>query len=85
MEQTIQKALDNIYNRRKNSRDLLRENTLNRWVSGSIGSEELGERAAVLGINLYQPEYCVVCAVRRGKIFPYGVPGGLSGTVVCQL
>lgn len=67
MEQTIQKALDNIYNRRKNSRDLLRENTLNRWVSGSIGSEELGERAAVLGINLYQPEYCVVCAVRRGK------------------
>ncbi len=67
MEQTIQKALDNIYNRRKNSRDLLRENTLNRWASGSIGSEELSERAAVLGINLYQPEYCVVCAVRRGK------------------
>ena len=56
-----------IYNRRKNSRDLLRENTLNRWASGSIGSEELSERAAVLGINLYQPEYCVVCAVRRGK------------------
>lgn len=67
MEQTIQKALDNIYNSRKNSRDLLRENTLNRWASGSIGSEELSERAAVLGINLYQPEYCVVCAVRRGK------------------
>lgn len=39
MEQTIQKALDNIYNRRKNSRDLLRENTLNRWVSGSIGAK----------------------------------------------
>lgn len=67
IEQTIRKALDNLYNRRQNSRDLLRENTLARWTAGTIGSEELSERAAVLGINLYQPEYCVLCAVRQGK------------------
>lgn len=67
IEQTIRKALDNLYNRRQNSRDLLRENTLARWTAGTIGSEELSERAAVLGINLYQPEYCVLCAVRHGK------------------
>lgn len=67
MAQTVRKALDNLYNSRKNSRDLLRENTLARWTAGTIGSEELSERATVLGLNLYQPEYCVLCAVRQGK------------------
>ena len=66
MIQTIQTALDNVYKRRSNSRTLLQENVLRRWASGTISGEELSERAAVLGINLYQPVYCAVCMGKRG-------------------
>ena len=65
--QTIQTALDNVYKRRANSRTLLQENILRRWAAGTISSEELSERTAVLGINLYQPAYCAVCMVKRGS------------------
>lgn len=63
--QTIQSALDNVYQKRQNSETLLKENTLRRWAMGTIGTEELGERAAVLGINLYQPVYCAICLRKR--------------------
>lgn len=65
VEQTVQKALDNLYGKRQNGESLLRGNILRRWVSGTIASEELGERALMLHLNLYLPEYCVVCFVKR--------------------
>jgi len=63
--QTIQTALDNIYQNRHNMETILKENMLRRWTLGMISSEELGERAAVLGVNLYQPSYCTICMVKR--------------------
>lgn len=60
--------MDNIYQNRHNSSKLLLENTLRRWISGTIGSEELSERAVVLGINLYQPAYCALCIVKRKRV-----------------
>lgn len=65
IEQTVSNALNNIYHRHQNTSGLLSENILRRWINGSITSEELGERAAVLGINLYLPQYCVICIVKR--------------------
>lgn len=66
-EQNIHNTLNNIYQKRHSSASLLRENTLRRWLVGTIGEEELGERAAMLGINLYRMNYCVVCFQRRGN------------------
>lgn len=63
--QTVQAALDNIYRNRAGSENLLRENTLRRWAAGSIGAEELGERASVLGWDLYCPRFCVLCMAPR--------------------
>ena len=74
MIQTIQTALDNVYKRRSNSRTLLQENVLRRWASGTISGEELSERAAVLGINLYQPVYCAVCMRKRAMEAPPRFP-----------
>lgn len=61
LEETIEKALDNIYANQKNSHHLFRKNILLRWANGNITDEELSERANLLGINLYMPEYCAVC------------------------
>ncbi len=61
----MQAALDNIYRNRAGSENLLRENTLRRWAAGSIGAEELGERASVLGWDLYCPRFCVLCMAPR--------------------
>lgn len=65
--QTIESTLDNIYKNRRSSESLLKENTMRRWALGTISAEELGERAAVLGINLYQQTFCVLCIVRRNQ------------------
>lgn len=67
IEQTVSNALNNLYHRRQNTSGLLSENILRRWINGSITSEELSERASVLGINLYLPQYCVICIVKRTK------------------
>ncbi|MCD8327344.1 MAG: response regulator, partial [Lachnospiraceae bacterium] len=67
VEQTVRNALENIYQERQSTEFLLLENTLRRWTQGNIGSEELSDRASVLGINLYQAAYCVICIVRRGN------------------
>ena len=65
LEETIEKALNNIYNSRKISKQLFHDNILLRWVNGSIGSEELSERGGILDINLYLPEYCVMCVASK--------------------
>lgn len=67
VEQTVQKALDNLYRQRQIGENLLRENILRRWVSGSISGEELGERAVPLGLNLYLKAYCTVCFIKISK------------------
>ena len=65
LEETIEKALDNIYASRQNSEQLFRSNILMRWVSGSINIDELSERASLLNINIYLPSYCAVCIAKR--------------------
>ncbi|GHT61165.1 DNA-binding response regulator [Spirochaetia bacterium] len=70
VEQTVTKALDNIYKRHENSERLLLDNTLLRWLSSSINSEELSDRAALLGINIYLPCYCVICIVKKDEKAP---------------
>lgn len=67
VEQNIRNALNNIYKNRHSSEKLLLENTLRRWVGGAISDEELSDRATVLGINLYQRFYCVVCLVKKKR------------------
>lgn len=63
MEQTIEKALDNLYsNKNKNNNNkLFLKNILSRWVNGNISPEELGERSRLLNINVYLNKYCVIC------------------------
>lgn len=65
LEETIEKALDNIYTSRKISRQLFRNNILLRWANGSITGEELSERGSLLDVNLYLPEYLVVCISKK--------------------
>lgn len=67
LEGTIEKALDNIYRSRENSKNLFMNNILFRWASGNISNEELSERAIFLDINIYLQEYCVVCIKKRKK------------------
>lgn len=70
LEETIEKALDNIYHRRGNAALLFRENILLRWAGGSISAEELAERANILDINIYLSSYCVVIIREKKR----GVP-----------
>jgi two-component system response regulator YesN len=67
MEETIEKALDNIYTSRNNSKELFRDNILRRWVTDCISSVELSERSRLLDINIYLPNYRVVCIKKRNK------------------
>ena len=64
LTETIENALDNIYIRRKNMSTLFQENILRRWITGNICSDELGERAVLIHINIYQPRYCII-AMRK--------------------
>jgi len=67
LEATIEKALDNIYTSRQNTEQLFRDNILSRWVNDTISSEELSDRALLLGINVYLNAYCVICIRKRSK------------------
>lgn len=67
IEQTVSNALNNLYHRHQNTSGLLSDNILRRWINGSITPEELSERAAVLGINLYLPQYCVICIAKKSQ------------------
>lgn len=68
MNETIEKAIDNIYNNHANTRSIFYESILLRWTTGNINSEELAERAAILNINIYLPYYCIIC-IKKEKQF----------------
>ncbi len=65
LEETIEKALDNLYTNQNNTELLFRNNILFRWASGAISEEELSERANLLGINVYLPQYLTLCIKKR--------------------
>ena len=70
LEDTIEKALDNLYiqrgHREREKRDsLFRDNILVRWLNNAISQEELAERASFLDLNLYAPKYCVVVVQKK--------------------
>lgn len=65
MEESIERALDNIYASRKISDRLFRNNIFTRWVNRTIATSELAERANLLRLNLYLPEYCAVIVCKK--------------------
>lgn len=65
LEHTVENALDNLYRKRFGDKEQLRENILRRWVSGNISSEELGDRAEFLQLNLFLPQYCAICIMKK--------------------
>lgn len=65
LESTVQNAMANLYSHRGNGGNLLYENILHRWLAGAISGEELSERAGVLGLNLFLPQYCAVGILKR--------------------
>ena len=65
LEETIDKALDNIYTNQKISKELFRNNIFSRWLKGNISDAELSERATLLDVNLYLPEYCIVSVCKK--------------------
>lgn len=65
LEETIEMALDNIYTSKKISAQLFRNNFLLRWANGTLTGEELSERSNLLDINLYLPNYCILCISKK--------------------
>lgn len=72
LTETIENALDNVYIKRENREALFKENILRRWVSGTISSDELGERTIFLDINIYQSNYCVIAMKKRNSSVSIG-------------
>lgn len=67
LEETIENAINNLYLKRGNTDSLFRDNVLKRWMSGAIGGDELSERTSLLDINIYLPEYLVVCVRKKRR------------------
>lgn len=67
IEESIERALDNIYANRQISQQLFHHNVLTRWVNRSISAMELTERANLLKLNLYLPEYCVIIFQKKQR------------------
>lgn len=70
LEETIEKALDNLYIQRgyrewKKRDGLFQDNIFVRWLNNAISQEELAERASFLDLNLYAPKYCVVAVQKK--------------------
>lgn len=62
---TIENTVENMYLYRQNKEALFRENILRRWLGGTIGEDELGERSNLLGdLNIYQFSYCASCMIK---------------------
>lgn len=65
LEETIEKAVDNIYLRQQNSDSLFLTNILLRWINGTITHDALSERSVLLDINVYLPSYTVICIRKK--------------------
>lgn len=65
MEETIEKALDNIYAHQGNPDFLFCNNILLRWANGTISPAELSERSSLIGVNIFLPNYCVICIRKK--------------------
>lgn len=66
LEETIERALENIYANLHSTDTLFRDNILLRWLTGSISPDELCERSSLLNINVYLPYYCVI-SMRKSR------------------
>ena len=63
---TIENTVENLFVKRHIEAELFRENILRRWLNGSIGEDELGERTSMLeNVNIYQSAYCAVCMTKQ--------------------
>lgn len=60
IEQTVRRAITNIYAKRSGDW-LTYSNSVLRWLTGSIETDELAERAIHHHINLYLPQYAAIC------------------------
>lgn len=72
LEETIKKALDNLYHhvgarKRWEGETLFGDNILLRWLDHTISQEELSERATHLDLNLFLPQYCVICIQKKNE------------------
>lgn len=72
LEETIEMALDNLYApvnyiRMRNGETIFGDNILIRWLNNAISLEELSERANHLDLNLFLPQYCVVCIRKKNE------------------
>lgn len=83
--QTIHSALDNIYQKRNNRENLLKENTLRRWATGSISAEELGERASVLGDESVLSQLLCSVSYRKKRYHAYLLSCLCNGTAAIAM
>lgn len=67
LESSIEKVFCNIYEKAEITDQIFQNNLLSRWVTNSIGIEELSERARMLNINLFFSSYCAVCIQIRNR------------------
>lgn len=67
LESSIEKVFCNIYEKAEITDQIFQNNLLSRWVTNSIGIEELSERARMLNINLFFSAYCAVCVHIRNR------------------
>ena len=65
LEETIEKAVDNIYLQKQNTDSLFLTNILLRWINGTITHDALSERSVLLDINVYLPFYTVICIRKK--------------------
>lgn len=66
VEQSVRRAIINIYASR-NGHWLHYSNTILRWMTGTIEQSELAERSLHHRINLFLPQYAVVCLTKRNR------------------
>ncbi|MBB6637579.1 response regulator transcription factor [Cohnella thailandensis] len=70
LQDTLRNAADKLLNSRSDARlheynvQIMRDNTLYRWMNGRISKAELNERAELLGLSLDAP-YGIVALLRR--------------------
>lgn len=71
VNETLQMTMSKITLSRKNQQDAFCNNILLRWLNGAIEPDAFNERANILGINTFMPNYCVICLKPNGKAEKY--------------